>query len=65
MTSRFDGATAPPRKQDRQVGEFVAGILVPKLSANQVFRAYKVTKRFDEDISAVMGAFRFTIDIRT
>jgi xanthine dehydrogenase small subunit len=49
-------------KQDRQVGEFVAGILVPKLAANQVFRAYKVTKRFDEDISAVMGAFRFTID---
>jgi xanthine dehydrogenase small subunit len=49
-------------KQDRQPGEFVAGLLVPKLAANQVFRAYKISKRFDEDISAVMGAFRFTID---
>ncbi|PKR91294.1 xanthine dehydrogenase small subunit [Pleomorphomonas diazotrophica] len=49
-------------KQDRQPGEFVAGLLVPKLMSNQVFRAYKITKRFDEDISAVMGAFRFTID---
>lgn len=49
-------------KQDRQPGEFVAGLLVPKLMPNQVFRAYKITKRFDEDISAVMGAFRFTID---
>ena len=49
-------------KQDRQPGEFVAGLLVPKLAPNQVFRAYKVSKRFDEDISAVMGAFRFTID---
>lgn len=49
-------------KQDRQPGEFLAGILVPKLKPNQLFRAYKVTKRVDEDISAVMGAFRFTID---
>jgi len=49
-------------KQDRQPGEFVAGLLVPKLAPNQVFRAYKISKRFDEDISAVMGAFRFTID---
>ena len=46
----------------RPLGEFVAGLLVPKLAPNQVFRAYKISKRFDEDISAVMGAFRFTID---
>jgi len=48
-------------KQDRKPGEFVAGILVPKLAANQVFRAYKISKRFDQDISAVMAAFRFTL----
>ena len=30
-------------------------IIVPKLKADEVFRAYKVTKRFDEDISAVHG----------
>jgi len=49
-------------KQDRQDGEFVAGLLVPKLNRDQIFRCYKITKRFDQDISSVMGAFRFTVD---
>jgi xanthine dehydrogenase small subunit len=49
-------------KQNRASGEFVTGILVPKLRPDQIFRCYKVTKRFDQDISSVMGAFRFTID---
>jgi len=52
------------RKQDRQPGEFVRRVTVPKLKANEAFRAYKVSKRFDEDISAVMGAFRLTLDGR-
>lgn len=49
-------------KQDREPGEFVAGLLVPKLKPGQHFRAYKISKRFDQDISSVMAAFRFTID---
>ncbi|MXQ13865.1 xanthine dehydrogenase small subunit [Microvirga makkahensis] len=52
------------RKQDRLPGEFVRRVTVPKLKGNEAFRAYKVSKRFDEDISAVMGAFRFTLDGR-
>jgi xanthine dehydrogenase small subunit len=52
------------RRQDRLPGEFVRRITVPKLKADEAFRAYKVSKRFDEDISAVMGAFRFTLDGR-
>ncbi len=52
------------RQQDRQPGEYVRRILVPKLKANEVFRCYKVSKRFDEDISSVMGAFRFTVEGR-
>jgi len=52
------------RKQDRLPGEFVRRVTVPKLKANEAFRAYKVSKRFDEDISAVMGAFKFTLDGR-
>jgi xanthine dehydrogenase small subunit len=52
------------RKQDRLPGEFVRRVMVPKLKAGEVFRAYKVSKRFDEDISAVLGAFRFTLDGR-
>ena len=53
------------RQQDRQPGEFVRRIKVPKLKANEVFRAYKISKRFDEDISAAMGAFKFTLDGRS
>ncbi|MTI17541.1 xanthine dehydrogenase small subunit [Rhodobacteraceae bacterium RKSG542] len=48
-------------KQDRGNAEFVEEIFVPRLDANQVFRAYKISKRFDQDISAVMAAFRFTL----
>ncbi len=49
-------------KQDRAGGEFVRRLLVPKLPPATHFRAYKITKRFDEDISAVLAAFRVTVD---
>lgn len=49
-------------KQDRQPGEFLKSICVPKLKPGEVYRAYKISKRFDQDISAVMSAFRFTLD---
>jgi xanthine dehydrogenase small subunit len=48
------------RKQDREPGEFVEKIVVPKLGPDQIFHASKVSKRFDEDISALCGAFRLT-----
>jgi xanthine dehydrogenase small subunit len=51
-------------KQDRAKGEYVRCIHVPKLQGNQRYRSFKVSKRFDEDISAVMSAFRFTLDGR-
>jgi xanthine dehydrogenase small subunit len=44
-------------KQDRARGEFVRRLLVPRLPPAAQFRAYKITKRFDEDISAVLAAF--------
>ena len=42
-------------KQDLRPGEFVTGVTVPR----QVDRlgCYKVSKRFDQDISAVLGCF--------
>ncbi|PWB64391.1 MAG: xanthine dehydrogenase small subunit [Bradyrhizobiaceae bacterium] len=52
------------RKQDRREGEFVRMVRVPKLAANERFRCFKITKRFDEDISAVMGAFKLRLDGR-
>jgi len=48
-------------KQDRKAGEFVTGLFVPRPEKNQFFRCYKISKRFDQDISAVMGAFNFTL----
>ncbi|MEJ1156939.1 xanthine dehydrogenase small subunit [Prosthecomicrobium sp. N25] len=48
-------------RQDRRPGEFVESVTVPKLAAGQHFRAYKISKRFDQDISAVLGALRVTV----
>jgi len=48
-------------KQDRGPTEFVERITIPKLSSESVFRAYKLSKRFDQDISAVCGAFALQI----
>ena len=49
------------RKQDRRPGEFVESVQVPKLADGVLFHASKISKRFDEDISAVCGAFRLTL----
>jgi xanthine dehydrogenase small subunit len=48
-------------KQDRGPGEFVRAVVVPKLKADERFRCYKVSKRFDQDISAVMAAFKLRV----
>jgi xanthine dehydrogenase small subunit len=49
-------------KQDRASAEFVASIFVPRPAANQAFRAFKLAKRFDQDISSVMLALLVTLD---
>ena len=52
-------------KQDRKPGELVWQIDIPKLRPGEVFRSYKITKRFDQDISAIMAGFKFRIDGRS
>ena len=52
------------KKQDRLPGEYVRRVIVPIPSAAMEFRAYKISKRTDEDISAVLGAFAFVLDDR-
>jgi xanthine dehydrogenase small subunit len=47
------------RKQDRNPGEFVAGISFPETAP--ALRCYKISKRFDQDISAVCGCFNITV----
>ncbi|WP_312364015.1 xanthine dehydrogenase small subunit [Ensifer sp.] len=49
-------------KQDREPGEFVEAVHIPFLEADTRFAVYKITKRLDEDITAVCGAFRLTFD---
>jgi xanthine dehydrogenase small subunit len=49
-------------KQDRRPSEFVETIIMPKPRTGLRFRAYKVAKRFDQDISAVLGAFALRLD---
>jgi len=49
-------------KQARAPGELVSAITIPRPGPEHIFRCFKVSKRFDQDISAVMGAFRFTVD---
>jgi xanthine dehydrogenase small subunit len=48
-------------KQDRQPGEFVESVTVPVLPPDELLACYKVTKRKDEDISALCGAFRVKV----
>jgi xanthine dehydrogenase small subunit len=43
-------------------GEFVAALRVPRPAGNLRFRTYKVSKRYDQDISAVCAAFALHID---
>ncbi|PYG28515.1 xanthine dehydrogenase small subunit [Pelagimonas varians] len=46
-------------KQDRQPGEFVEAVSIPRQPDR--LRVYKLSKRFDQDISAVCGAFDITV----
>ncbi|HEY8575041.1 MAG TPA: xanthine dehydrogenase small subunit [Devosia sp.] len=49
-------------KQDRQPGEFVESVTIPLLPAGEKFAVYKVSKRCEEDISALCGAFRVFVN---
>ncbi|MEQ8394659.1 xanthine dehydrogenase small subunit [Thalassobaculum sp.] len=48
------------RRTALQPGEVIEAIRIPTLRAGERFVAYKLSKRFDQDISAVVAAFRVT-----
>ncbi len=48
-------------KQDRRPGEFVQGVRVPRPKPDRLVRCYKISKRFDQDISAVCAAFSIAL----
>jgi xanthine dehydrogenase small subunit len=44
-----------------QPGELIEAVLLPKPRAGQVFRAHKISKRFEQDISATCCALRYEL----
>ncbi len=44
-------------KKDLSADEIIESIIIPKPRAQQIFRTYKLAKRYDSDISAVCAAF--------
>ncbi|PTV95515.1 xanthine dehydrogenase small subunit [Rhodobacter aestuarii] len=48
------------RKQDRLPGEFVESVTLPNAAPD--LACYKLSKRFDQDISAVCGCFNITVE---
>ena len=46
-------------KQDRKPGELVTGVTLPRVAPD--LRCYKISKRFDQDISAVCGCFNISV----
>ncbi len=47
-------------RQDRRPGEFVEAVSIPRQPDR--LRCYKLSKRFDQDISAVCGCFAITVE---
>jgi len=50
-------------RQDRAPGEFVEAVSIPRQPDR--LACYKLSKRFDQDISAVCGCFNVTVDAGT
>ena len=49
-------------KQDRRAGRVRRAVRVPKPAPGTRFRAYKISKRFDQDISAVLARLPLELD---
>ena len=50
------------QKTALQPGEFVAQVRVPDRAPAMLVRAYKISKRYDQDISAAFACFALTLD---
>jgi xanthine dehydrogenase small subunit len=49
-------------RQDRRPGEFLESIIVPKPAPGSRMHCFKISKRFDQDISAVCAAIRIDLE---
>jgi xanthine dehydrogenase small subunit len=48
-------------QQDRVAGEFIEAISIPRQPDR--LRSYKIARRFDQDISTLLGAFNIHVDV--
>ena len=48
--------------KDLRSGEFLAAVRLPKPSPGSILRSHKLSKRFDQDISAVCTAYRLRLE---
>ncbi len=58
----LDGFYTGYMKNRLEPGEFVQALVVPDAAWARRLRAYKISKRFDSDISAVFAAFAIALD---
>jgi xanthine dehydrogenase small subunit len=49
-------------KQDREPGEFVESVRIPRPAPDTIIRIVKLSKRFDSDISSLCGAFAIRLE---
>ncbi|MCF3933562.1 xanthine dehydrogenase small subunit [Acuticoccus sp. M5D2P5] len=49
-------------QQDRQPGEYVRRVLIPLAGLDRL-SCHKVSKRFDSDITAILGCFALTLEV--
>jgi xanthine dehydrogenase small subunit len=49
------------QKEDLAAGEYVAGVAIPPAGEGQLLASYKLSKRIDQDISAVAATFCVTL----
>ena len=50
------------RKTALQEGEFISAVIIEREAISPTFSAWKVSKRLDDDISTVFGAFNLHVD---
>ena len=60
-TVALDAFYTGMKKSVLRAGEFIVSIELPKPKHGEVFRAHKISKRFDQDISATVAAMRYEL----
>ena len=48
-------------RQDRQAGEFVEAVIIPRIPPERIFKIFKLSKRFDQDISTLCAGMSIAV----